>query len=269
MFTAARHTLEAGRERLPQGRALLLPTLNLSGSATRIRTGAPSSAMLQCRIPSGSPDQVGYTLSLNQPIFRMQNVIQYRQADHQVRQAEATFGQAYQDLIVRTAAVLLRCARRAGYARAGARAEGGDRRAARAGKRNFEVGTATITDTHEAQARYDLNSAQEIAALNDLESKRRALQILTGREIAELVPLLAGYPAKSAQSARYGGLGRHRGKERLPHPDRGGCRRSGGARGARRSTPRTCRRSTSSPRTARLVPRRRAIAPSGATRRTR
>ena len=35
VFTAARHTLEAGRERLPQGRALLLPTLNLSGSATQ------------------------------------------------------------------------------------------------------------------------------------------------------------------------------------------------------------------------------------------
>ena len=32
-------------------------------------------------------------------------------------------------------------------------------------KRNFEVGTATITDTHEAQARYDLIVAQEIAAL--------------------------------------------------------------------------------------------------------
>ena len=33
VFTAARHALEAGRERLPQGRALLLPTLNLSGRA--------------------------------------------------------------------------------------------------------------------------------------------------------------------------------------------------------------------------------------------
>ena len=49
-------------------------------------------------------------------------------------------------------------------------------------KRNFEVGTATITDTHEAQARYDLIVAQEIAAQNDLESKRRALQLLTGKE---------------------------------------------------------------------------------------
>ena len=58
-------------------------------------------------------------------------------------------------------------------------------------KRNFEVGTATITDTHEAQARYDLIVAQEIAAQNDLESRRRALTVLTGREVHELTPLRA------------------------------------------------------------------------------
>ncbi|MGH8692117.1 MAG: TolC family outer membrane protein, partial [Burkholderiales bacterium] len=56
-------------------------------------------------------------------------------------------------------------------------------------KRNFEVGTATITDTHEAQARFDLSGAQEIAAQNDLESKRRALQLLTGKERGALKPL--------------------------------------------------------------------------------
>jgi outer membrane protein len=58
-------------------------------------------------------------------------------------------------------------------------------------KRNFEVGTATITDTHEAQARYDLIAAQEIAALNDLETKRRALQLIIAREPGELTPLRA------------------------------------------------------------------------------
>src|SRR4029079_13936486 len=41
-------------------------------------------------------------------------------------------------------------------------------------KRNFEVGTATITDTREAQARFDLANAQEIAADNDLVTKRIA-----------------------------------------------------------------------------------------------
>ena len=48
-------------------------------------------------------------------------------------------------------------------------------------KRNFEVGTATITDTHEAQARYDLTIAQEIAARNELELRRRALEQIIAR----------------------------------------------------------------------------------------
>jgi hypothetical protein len=48
-------------------------------------------------------------------------------------------------------------------------------------KRNFEVGTATITDTREAQARFDLATAQEIAADNDLRTKRIALDQLVGR----------------------------------------------------------------------------------------
>ena len=56
-------------------------------------------------------------------------------------------------------------------------------------KRNFEVGTATITDTHEAQARFDLAVAQEISAQNDLDAKYRALQQITGKEYATLKPL--------------------------------------------------------------------------------
>jgi len=58
-----------------------------------------------------------------------------------------------------------------------------------AARRNFEVGTATITDTHEAQARFDLATAQEIAAQNDLEIKRRALHTLTGKDMNTLAAL--------------------------------------------------------------------------------
>ena len=191
VFAAARHTLEAGRERLPQGRALLLPTLNLSGSATRSRTEVDSRDTAIAPSFTRSPEQAGYTLSLNQPIFRLQNWLQYRQADHLVRQAEATFGQAYQDLIVRTAQAYFDVlGAQDTLALVRAQKEATAEQLAQA-KRNFEVGTATITDTHEAQARFDLINAQEIAAQNDLESKRRALQLLTGREPAELRPLRA------------------------------------------------------------------------------
>ena len=48
-------------------------------------------------------------------------------------------------------------------------------------KRNFEVGISTITDTREAQAKYDLVLAQEIAAENDLRVKKLALDQVTGK----------------------------------------------------------------------------------------
>jgi len=56
-------------------------------------------------------------------------------------------------------------------------------------KRNFEVGNATITDTREAQARFDLAGAQEIAAVNDLRVKRIALDTLVGRNDVQPSPL--------------------------------------------------------------------------------
>jgi len=190
-YSAARQALEAGREKLPQGRALVLPTLNLTGSAQRSRfdveTNDPATSPPFIR----SANTTSYTLTLSQPLFRLQNWIQYEQAEFQVRQAEASFGLAYQDLVIRVAQAyfdalaaldtlnLVR-AQKAAISEQLAQA-----------KRNFEVGTATITDTHEAQARFDLSSAQEIAALNDLESKQRSLQQLTGKVYTQLKPLRA------------------------------------------------------------------------------
>jgi outer membrane protein len=188
VYAAARHALDAGRERLPQGRALLLPRLDLSASATRTRT---ETEFRDTPLPSvtRTPDSSGYTLTLTQPLFRYQSWLQYEQGGVQAKQAESIFGQAYQDLIIRVAqaytdvlaahdTLALVRAQKAATAEQLAQA-----------KRNFEVGTATITDTHEAQARYDLIAAQEIAALNDLETKRRALQLVIGREPSELASL--------------------------------------------------------------------------------
>jgi outer membrane protein len=190
-FAAARHALVAGRERLPQGLALLLPTLNLTGSATRTRVELDSDDPLILPSTTRHPETANYTLTFTQPIFRQQNWYQYQQGGQQVRQAEANFGQASQDLIVRVAQAYFDVlAAHDTLALVRAQKTATAEQLAQA-KRNFEVGTATITDTHEAQARYDLIAAQEIAALNDLESKRRALQLITGREPGELATLRA------------------------------------------------------------------------------
>jgi outer membrane protein len=188
-YGAARQALLSGQERVTQGRALLLPSLNLSANATRSRTDSDSDN------PSVQPsfkrdiDSHGYALTFTQPIYRRQNWLQSDQAELQAKQAEFTFGQAGQDLMLRVAQAYfdaLAADDTLGLVRAQKAAIAEQLAQA---KRNFEVGTATITDTHEAQARYDLAVAQEISAQNDVEVRRRALQQLTGKEYGVLQPL--------------------------------------------------------------------------------
>ena len=201
-YAAARFTLQASLEKLPQGRALVLPTLSLSASAGNTRIDSePHNASVSPGFVRDARSH-GYTLSFSQPLYRQQNFIQVDQAGHQVKQAEAVFGQAGQDLVVRVAqayfdvlasddTLALVRAQKAAISEQLAQA-----------KRNFEVGTATITDTHEAQARFDLAAAQEIAAQNDLDAKKRALQQLTGKEYATLTPLRPDIKLSRPEPAR-------------------------------------------------------------------
>jgi outer membrane protein len=188
-YAGARYALAAGRERAPQGRAGLLPNLNLTASTTRTRTDSESDD------PTLQPSferrfrTDAYTLTLIQPIYRRQSTLQYDQALWQVKQSEALFAQAGQDLLLRvTQAYFDVLAAQDTLTLVGAQKAAISEQLAQA-KRNFEVGTATITDTHEAQSRYDLVLAQEIAAQNDLDNKRRSLEQLTGKEYAGLKPL--------------------------------------------------------------------------------
>ena len=120
----------------------------------------------------------------------MQNWIAFDQAGMQVQQAEAVFADASQNLIVRSSQAyfdVLLAQDNVNFSAAQKKAI--SEQLAQA-KRNFEVGTATITDTYEAQAKYDLAVAKEIADLADLEIKKRALQQLIGKAPAALSPLV-------------------------------------------------------------------------------
>ena len=101
-FTAAKHTLEAGREKLPQGRAGLLPTLGVSVN-TMWNDVEYQRRVSGAAVATGQYNSHGYSVSLSQPLFRWQNWMQYDQAKLQVAQAEAQFLQARQDLILRVA----------------------------------------------------------------------------------------------------------------------------------------------------------------------
>ncbi len=178
-YQAARAAYQAAQERLPQGRAGLLPQASFGYS----RDYNDVDNSLRGR-DSYTSDQWNVTAS--QPLFRMQNFVAYEQAKIQVEQAESQFATATQDLIFRVSQsyfdILLA---RVNVELAGAQKKAIGEQLEQA-KRNFEVGTATIVDTYEAQARFDLTNAQEIAAKNQLEIARRALQQIIGRFPDEL-----------------------------------------------------------------------------------
>ncbi len=188
VIAAALASQQAGREKLPQGRALLLPNVNLSANSTLNDQNTHYNGAFP--FPGYNRyNSNGYGVTLVQPLFRLQNWLAYSEAELQVAQTDAQFKIAEQDLVLRTAqayfdvliaqdSVQLSEAQKKAIAEQLAQA-----------KRNFEVGTATITDTHEAQARHDLTYAQEIAAQNNLEIKRGALQQLVNSLPQDIRPL--------------------------------------------------------------------------------
>ncbi len=184
-LAAAREAYRANLEKLPQGRAGLLPNLSLSASYFDNRADA-SPGVTTHTAP------YGYRLQLVQPLYRKQNLEVYEQARIQVLLGEQRLRLAEQELLLRSATAYFDVlqaednlataqAQKAAFAEQLAQA-----------RKSFEVGAATITDTHEAQARFDLTTAQEIAALNELEIKRRALERIIGAEAPRLARLAEG-----------------------------------------------------------------------------
>jgi outer membrane protein len=195
VIASARANLLAGREREPQGFSQLLPQVGVNLASTR--------SLGDISVPGISTDRNSttnsYLVSLTQPLFRLANWESWQQSKLQVAATEAVYAQAQQDLIVRVSqayfdvlasqdALLTVQAQKTAIAEQLASA-----------KRNFEVGTATITDSHEAQARYDLAQAQEIAAEADLQIRRAALQQIIGHPPGDLAPFRPGLKLESPQ----------------------------------------------------------------------
>lgn len=186
-FAAARSSFEAAKERVPQSLAGLLPNANLNAN---IRKNDVETTIGTTPETSNDFTSRGWSITATQPIFRGQNIAAYRQSKISVRLAENEFKVADQDLILRAAQVyfdVLLAQDTLEFTRSQKAAITEQLAAA---KRSFEVGTVTITDIHEAQARFDLVTAQEIANQNNLEVKKRAMHTLTGKPIKLLSPLV-------------------------------------------------------------------------------
>ncbi len=173
-FQSAKLQYEANLARAEQARAGILPTAGLSAGASRSVFENTNPA-----VDRGFSSQTA-TLSASQPLYRPANRATYEQGLKQVDAAKAQLEVAQQDLLVRTSQAYfdaLAAQDSLTFVKAQKTAVAEQLASA---KRNFEVGTSTITDTREAQARFDLVTAQEIAAENDLRVKKLALDTVAG-----------------------------------------------------------------------------------------
>jgi outer membrane protein len=194
-FKSARSQYEATLARAEQAKALLRPSAGLGANLSETDLDNQSSALGNREFGTRS-----VTLSASQPLYRPANQASVDQGFKQVGLAQAQLKVAEQELIVRLSQAyfdVLTAQESLNFVKAQKSAVSEQLAAA---KRNFEVGTATITDTREAQARFDLVTAQEIAADNDLRIKRLALDDTVGqREIAPK-PLLGAVNMDGLQS---------------------------------------------------------------------
>jgi outer membrane protein len=186
-FKAAQSQYQANLAKAEQAIALLRPTAGLGATLSETDFTNKVSANADARYGTRTA-----TLSASQPLFRPANLAGYRQGQKQADLAQAQLKAAEQDLIVRVSQAyfdVLTAQESLAFVKAQKSAVSEQLAAA---KRNFEVGTSTITDTREAQARFDLVTAQEIAADNDLRVKKLALDQLVGTSNAQPLALKTG-----------------------------------------------------------------------------
>ncbi|WP_133650836.1 TolC family outer membrane protein [Paraburkholderia flava] len=185
---SARATMAANSEELPLARAKLLPQANATVNASRQRTD------LGGAFPKSYGNSTGYTVSLTQPLIHVDNWYGYSQGKLAVESAQASFGAARQDLILRLGQAYFD-ALAAQDSLAIARSQKTSiAQQLESARRSFEVGNTTITDTDEAQAKFDQAVSAEIGAQNDLAVKLAALEQIVGHPVERVDGLAAGVP---------------------------------------------------------------------------
>jgi outer membrane protein len=183
VFNAAKYSFLAGKEKRWQGLSVLAPQVEATGNETK------NDFYNQTRGTRQDLMSRSWNVTLTQPLFNWDKWSQFRQGDLNANIAEARFASAEQDLVIRVTEAYFNVLNAEDSLNLARNKKVLISEQLEQAKRNFEVGTSTITDTHEAQSRYDLVVAQELAAEADLVIKRGALEQITGKQISQVKSL--------------------------------------------------------------------------------
>lgn len=173
---AAYADLQAVLEQKPIAKSQLMPQLNLTSTVTERRRNVgwiAGDKTIENTIAN-------YGLSLTVPLYHQNLMIQLSQADSRIRQTEFTYETARLTLIEQVSTRyfdVLAGNDNVEFARS---AKAAYQRQLDQAKQRFDVGLIAITDVQEAQSGYDLAVADELQAMNTLETAREALREITG-----------------------------------------------------------------------------------------
>ncbi len=187
---ASRAAAQAGRERLPQARSQLMPNVAMSVARNQnnLVNTTPNSLGQEQTSETHYPS-LNRTLTVRQPLFRSYLAAQYRQAEAQVQDAEASLAQDEQNLAVRVSGayfeamltheqLALVLAQRTAYTTQ-----------LDAARKSLAAGSGTRTDVDDAQARLDMNAALEIEARQNVSYTLRQLEMLVNQPVDKLATL--------------------------------------------------------------------------------
>jgi outer membrane protein len=197
-YLGAKALADSAQYKAAQAEALGRPTVGLTAGATTAQADPPETKSSSTGQPvAGSGDRRGTTtlqlgLNATHPLYNPANGSTIAQAQRSLEVSKTDLETAEQDLIVRVAQAYFDVLASQDNLTTAQTSKKAISEQLASAKRNFEVGTSTITDTREAQARFDLATAQELAADNDLRTKRLALDSIAGR--SNTAPKLLAVP---------------------------------------------------------------------------
>jgi len=195
-FQAAYANYLAAIEASSQSTSAILPQIDLNAHLQRGRLENDSGG----NVGKSDNNNEGFSLDLNQVIFDKTVFDNLDRGDAIAARALADLEAAKQDTIVRVATAyfdVLTAIDTLETAGAEKKAIG---KQLEQSKERFNVGLSAITDVKEQQASYDVASADEIIAINNLSNRREALRVIINvypdnLEIAkEKIPLVVPEP---------------------------------------------------------------------------
>jgi protease secretion system outer membrane protein len=187
---ASRAALESGRERLPQARSQLLPSVqaNLGRNRNNLDTTSPN-ILGQETTTNSTYYSYGKTVSLRQSLFNPQRYFQYEQAKDQVADAEATHQRDLQELIVRVGGAYMEALLTEDQLKLVLAQKQQYTTMVDAAQKMLKAGSGTRTDIDDAQARLDMAVASELEARQNREYTHRQLEILVNQPVGNLSAL--------------------------------------------------------------------------------